>query len=105
MDELTLEVLIENIQNADAKVRAAARDGAGPVGCKACDRGYKGRSGIFQVMPVTDGISRVILEGGNAVQIEKAAAEDGIWDLRRSGLEKVKEGVTSLEEVNRVTIS
>ncbi len=76
-----------------------------PVGCKACDRGYKGRSGIFQVMPVTDGIARVILEGGNAVQIEEAAAEDGIWDLRRSGLEKVKEGVTSLEEVNRVTIS
>lgn len=77
----------------------------GPAGCKACNEGYKGRSGIFQVMPVTDGISRVILEGGNATQIEEAAAKDGIWDLRRSGLEKVKEGVTSLEEVNRVTIS
>ena len=77
----------------------------GPVGCKSCDRGYKGRTGIFQVMPVTDDIARVILEGGNAVQIAETAEAEGIWDLRRSGLEKVKDGYTSLEEVNRVTIS
>jgi type IV pilus assembly protein PilB len=77
----------------------------GPVGCKACDSGYKGRSGIFQVMPVSDDIARVILEGGNAVQIAAAAEREGIADLRRSGLDKVKEGVTSLEEINRVTIS
>jgi type IV pilus assembly protein PilB len=77
----------------------------GPVGCKSCDRGYKGRTGIFQVMPVTDAIARVILEGGNAVQIAETAEAEGIWDLRRSGLEKVKDGYTSLEEVNRVTIS
>lgn len=77
----------------------------GPVGCKSCDRGYKGRTGIFQVMPVTDAIARVILEGGNAVQIAEASEAEGIWDLRRSGLEKVKDGHTSLEEVNRVTIS
>ena len=77
----------------------------GPVGCKSCDRGYKGRTGIFQVMPVTDDIARVILEGGNAVQIAETAEAAGIWDLRRSGLEKVKDGYTSLEEVNRVTIS
>jgi len=77
----------------------------GPVGCKACDGGYKGRTGIFQVMPVTDAIARVILEGGNAVQIEEVAASEGILNLRQSGLEKVKDGNTSLEEVNRVTIS
>lgn len=77
----------------------------GPVGCKSCDRGYKGRTGIFQVMPVTDAIARVILEGGNAVQIAEASEAEGIWDLRRSGLEKVKDGYISLEEVNRVTIS
>ncbi len=77
----------------------------GPVGCKSCDRGYKGRTGIFQVMPVTDAIARVILEGGNAVQIAETAEAEGIWDLRRSGLEKIKDGHTSLEEVNRVTIS
>jgi len=77
----------------------------GPVGCKACDAGYKGRSGIFQVMPVSDDIARVILEGGNAVQIAETAEREGIADLRRSGLDKVKDGITSLEEVNRVTIS
>jgi type IV pilus assembly protein PilB len=77
----------------------------GPVGCKACDSGYKGRSGIFQVMPVSDDIARVILEGGNAVQIAAAAEREGIADLRRSGLDKVKEGITGLEEINRVTIS
>ena len=77
----------------------------GPVGCKFCDFGYKGRTGIFQVMPVTDAIARVILEGGNAVQIAKTAEAEGIWDLRRSGLEKIKDGHTSLEEINRVTIS
>ena len=77
----------------------------GPVGCKFCDFGYKGRTGIFQVMPVTDAIARVILEGGNAVQIAKTAEAEGIWDLRRSGLEEIKDGHTSLEEINRVTIS
>jgi len=76
-----------------------------PVGCKACDSGYKGRTGIFQVMPVSDNIARVILEGGNAVMVEQAAAEEGVWNLREAGLQKVKDGLTSLEEVNRVTIS
>jgi len=76
-----------------------------PVGCKNCDSGYKGRTGIFQVMPVSDNIARVILEGGNAVQVAEASESEGIWDLRRAGLQKVKDGLTSLEEVNRVTIS
>jgi len=76
-----------------------------PVGCKACDSGYKGRTGIFQVMPVSDAIARVILEGGNAVQVEETSQAEGIWNLREAGLQKVKDGLTSLEEVNRVTIS
>ena len=76
----------------------------GPVGCKACTDGYKGRVGVYQVMPVTDSISRLILAGGNSQQIAEQAAKEGVWDLRRSALQKVKDGVTSLEEINRVTI-
>ena len=76
----------------------------GPAGCNQCTDGYKGRIGIFQVMPVTETIGRIILEGGNAVQIAEQSERDGIWDLRTAGLQKVKDGVISLEEVNRVTI-
>ncbi len=76
----------------------------GPVGCNQCTDGYKGRVGIYQVMPVTEAIGRIIMEGGNAIQIADAAAKDGIWDLRQSGLNKVIDGLTSLEEINRVTI-
>jgi len=76
----------------------------GPVGCKQCSDGYKGRVGIYQVMPVTETIARIILEGGNAVQIAEQATKEGVWDLRRSALQKVKDGITSLEEINRVTI-
>ena len=75
-----------------------------PVGCNQCNAGYKGRTGIFQVMPVTETIGRIIMEGGNAIQIAEQAAKDGIADLRRSGLKKVKDGLIGLEEVNRVTI-
>jgi type IV pilus assembly protein PilB len=75
-----------------------------PVGCKQCDQGYKGRVGVFQVLPVSDATGRIILEGGNAVQIEEQGKKGGHWSLRRSALEKVKDGVTSLEEINRVTI-
>jgi type IV pilus assembly protein PilB len=76
----------------------------GPVGCKQCNDGYKGRVGIYQVMPVTETIGRIILEGGNAVQIAEQSEKDGVWSLRRSALQKVKDGRTSLEEINRVTI-
>ncbi|MSR08620.1 MAG: type IV-A pilus assembly ATPase PilB [Gammaproteobacteria bacterium] len=76
----------------------------GPVGCKACNDGYKSRVGIYQVMPVTEAIGRIILAGGNAVQIEEQSIKDGVWTLRRSALHKVKMGVTSLEEINRVTL-
>jgi type IV pilus assembly protein PilB len=76
----------------------------GPVGCRQCSDGYKGRVGIYQVMPVTEAIGRIILEGGNAVQIEEQSRREGVWTLRQSALHKVKCGVTSLEEINRVTI-
>ena len=75
-----------------------------PKECKQCNDGYKGRIGIFQVMEVSDTMGRIIMEGGNAIQIADQAASEGVIDLRRAGLNKVKEGVTSLEEVNRVTI-
>jgi len=77
----------------------------GPVGCKSCEGGYKGRAGIFQVMPVSDETSRIIMSGGNATDIADQALKEGIIDLRGSGLQKVKDGITSIEEVNRVTTS
>ena len=69
-----------------------------------CPSGYKGRAGIYQVMPISDALKRLIIEGANAVQLADQALEEGIWDIRRSGLEKVKNGITSLTEVNRVTV-
>lgn len=74
-----------------------------PVGCSECSEGYKGRTGIYQVMPMTEEIQAIVLEGGNAMQIAEAAQRSGIRDLRQSALLKVKQGVTSLTEINRVT--
>jgi len=75
-----------------------------PKGCANCTDGYKGRVGIYQVLPVTDSVARIILAGGSAPEIGDQAAKEGVWDLRRSGLEKVRSGLTSLEEVNSVTV-
>ncbi|MGA9470306.1 MAG: type IV-A pilus assembly ATPase PilB [Candidatus Macondimonas sp.] len=76
----------------------------GPKGCDQCTDGYKGRVGIYQVMPVSAAMGRIIMDGGNSLDIAKQADEEGIIDLRRAGLNKVKEGATSLEEIHRVTI-
>ena len=76
----------------------------GAVGCKQCNGGYKGRLGIFQVMEVSETMGRIIMEGGNAIQIADQAILEGVVDLRQAGLNKVKGGVTSLDEINRVTI-
>jgi type IV pilus assembly protein PilB len=75
----------------------------GPVGCDKCVKGYKGRVGIYQVMPISESINRIILEGGNVIRIAEQARADGISDLRESGLKKIKAGITSLAEVDRVT--
>ena len=73
-------------------------------GHEDCPSGYKGRAGIYQVMPISDAMKRLIIEGANAVQLADQAAKEGIWDIRRSGLQKVINGLTSLAEVNRVTV-
>jgi type IV pilus assembly protein PilB len=75
-----------------------------PVGCERCGgSGYKGRVGIYQVMPISDEIQRIILTNGNAMQIAEQAKRENIRDLRRSGLLKVMQGLTSIEEVLGVT--
>ena len=73
------------------------------VGCDDCNDGYKGRTGIYQVMPMTEEIQKIILEGGTALEIAEAAKRSGVRDLRQSALLKAKNGVTSLAEINRVT--
>jgi len=74
-----------------------------PVGCDECTEGYKGRTGIYQVMPMTEEISTIVLAGGNALQIAEAARAAGVSDLRQSALAKAARGITSLAEINRVT--
>jgi len=74
-----------------------------PVGCEYCTEGYRGRTGIFQVMPLSEDMGKLIMEGCTQLDIEKQAADEGVIDLRRAGLLKVKAGTTSLEEVERVT--
>ncbi len=74
-----------------------------PIGCNECREGYKGRVGIYEVMKVTPEISKLIMEDGNALQIAEVSAKQGFNNLRRSGLMKVISGLTSLQEINRVT--
>jgi len=73
------------------------------VGCDSCNEGYKGRVGIYQVMPMLEQIQKIILQGGNTLQIAEAAKSAGVNDLRASALLKVKKGMTSLAEIDRVT--
>jgi type IV pilus assembly protein PilB len=72
-------------------------------GCSECNEGYKGRVGIYQVMPMVEDIQKIVLQGGNALQIAEVARSLGINDLRASALLKVKSGMTSLAEIDRVT--
>ena len=74
-----------------------------PVGCNQCNNGYKGRVGIYQVMPISEQIQRIILADGSALDIDKQAKSEGVRSLRQSGLHKVRQGVTSLEEVLAVS--
>ncbi|HHH46127.1 MAG TPA: type IV-A pilus assembly ATPase PilB [Thiotrichales bacterium] len=72
-------------------------------GCDQCTGGYKGRVGIYQVMEISEEMAKIIMAGGNAIDLAEQARREGIRDLRQSGLLKVKQGITSLEEINRVT--
>ena len=74
-----------------------------PVGCDRCNNGYKGRVGIYEVVRITPDISRIIMENGNSIEIAAQAQKEGFPNLRQSALQKCAQGVTSLEEVNRVT--
>ena len=74
-----------------------------PVGCDQCNSGYKGRVGIYQVMEISEEMKRMVMEGRNAIDIADQAAREGIWDIRTAGINKVKQGMTSIEELNRVT--
>ena len=101
--DIPKEALLKEGFTRSGRQRRAARS-SDPRAAQSCTDGYKGRVGIYQVLPVTEAIARIILAGGSAVDIGDQAAKEGVWDLRRSGLEKVKAGLTSLEEVNSVTI-
>ncbi len=76
----------------------------GPVGCDACLKtGYKGRLGLYEVMPITDDMRQIIMRNGNVMDIAAQSNKEGNRNLRQSGLLKVKQGVTSLEEIEAVT--
>jgi len=102
IDELPQETLLEegfteeDINQDSFKVYKA-------VGCDKCADGYKGRVGIYQVMKISEDMGRLIMGGANSIDLGDQAAKEGIDDLRRSALKKVMQGVTSLEEANRVT--
>jgi type IV pilus assembly protein PilB len=91
----------------DAGYAEATLDGSWkpyrPVGCSACNLGYKGRVGIYQVMPITEELQRIILADGSVLEIAKQSEREGVRSLRQSGLRKVQMGLTSLEEVLAVT--
>ncbi len=91
----------------DAGFDEAELDGSwtpyGPVGCPACNNGYKGRVGIYEVMPITEELQRIILRDGSALEIAEQARSEGVRSLRMSGLHKVQLGITSLDEVLAVT--
>ena len=100
--EIPVEALLQ------AGYSAEALDGSwqpyGPVGCERCNNtGYKGRVGIYQVMPITEEIAHIIMTNGNSMDIAEQAQREGVKDLRQSGLLKVRQGVTSLEEVLATT--
>ena len=95
-EETLLEEGFTKDMLADATINKA-------VGCDSCSGGFKGRVGIYEVVKITDEISRIIMNNGNAIEIADAAAKEGFNDLRKSALMKVAQGITSLEEANRVT--
>ena len=99
-EDLPVELLIkEGFTETDAKNLKAYK----AVGCDSCVSGYKGRVGIFQVMPISEAMEKLIIVGCSTKELEDQSAEEGILTLRQSGLEKIKTGITSIEEINRIT--
>lgn len=98
--DIPKEVLLDAGMTEDMLVDAEIYQ---PVGCDSCTGGYKGRVGIYEVVKITDAMSRIIMDGGNAIEIADVARKEGFRNLRTSALMKVAQGVTSLEEANRVT--
>lgn len=74
------------------------------LGCNQCTNGYRGRLGLFEVMPMSKAIGQLIMNGGNSLDILKQAQDEGMYTIYQSGLQKIKEGFTTIEEVNRVTV-
>ncbi len=100
IDDVPVETLIdEGFDDQQAESLHIYR----ATGCEHCTAGYKGRTGIYQVMPVSEAMGRIIMAGGNAIELSQQARHEGIDDLRQSGLKKVQQGIISLEELNRIT--
>ncbi|MBK8452410.1 MAG: type IV-A pilus assembly ATPase PilB [Thiofilum sp.] len=73
------------------------------IGCDVCSNGYKGRVGIYQVMPISPAMARIVMDGGNSMDLAEQAQREGVVDLRQAGLNKIRAGLTTLEEIERVT--
>jgi len=100
VEELPTEILIkEGFSEEDAQGLKTFK----AVGCDYCVNGYKGRVGIFQVMPISEAMEDLIIQGGSTKELEAQSAKEGILDLRESGLEKIMAGITSIAEINRIT--
>lgn len=97
-DKVLIEAGFDQSEIVEMTVFKANEDG-----CQNCTKGYKGRAGVYQVMPISEAIKTLIMEGCTEQDIEKQAESEGVLDLRAAGLQKVKEGITSLEEIERVT--
>ncbi|TVO70779.1 type IV-A pilus assembly ATPase PilB [Sedimenticola selenatireducens] len=100
VDELPKEALIEEGFNEGELDNLTIYKA---VGCDRCTNGYKGRVGIFQIMPISSEMEKLVMEGGNSLQLEAQSKAEGILTLREAGLDKVRAGITSLEDINRVT--
>ncbi len=101
MDDVPRETLLKEGLTEDMLLEADIKR---PVGCGECNSGYKGRVGIYEVVKITPAIARIIMEEGNSLEIADQARLEGFADLRTSALRKVAQGVTSLEEANRITV-
>ena len=100
IEELPIDTLIkEGFTEEDAQGLKTYK----ATGCDHCVNGYKGRVGIFQVMPISEAMEDLIIQGGSTKELEAQSSKEGILDLRESGLEKIKAGITSIAEINRIT--